>query len=366
MNVNRILHVRDENTLKTLQDFLAAWWGQVGLDAMLAPVELPDHSAVSPQVISDPAELSNVNPFAPVMLANTATIIQDFVRDNPSRHLAVILRPCELRAMIELRKRHRVYYQSVYGGNDQESLIVIGVDCPGTFSQEEYHQHLISSQDDAEMLHVGLSYGKKESYLPHEVRPTCQMCDSPSPLGADLVVGTIGIEPQGDLLLIARNEDVDASLRLEYVTDRLATEPQVVAREVMVGKLVDKRIEKRADLMNQPFPVENFSSALALFARCTLCADCLDACPLYDGELAGMLGAGEARQSGRPLLSELIRVSRWLASCSGCGMCRESCQYGIPLTQIVTTLSHRIQSELHYKPGDPGQRLPWMPESLKN
>jgi formate dehydrogenase (coenzyme F420) beta subunit len=359
MNVNRILHVRDEDTLKTVQGFLAEWWGQVGLDAMLAPVELPDHSAVSPQIIADPAELANVNPFAPVMLANTATMIQDFVRDHPNRHLAVILRPCELRAMIELRKRHRVYYQSVYGGNDAESLIVIGVDCPGTFSQDEYHQHLISSQNGGEMLHVGLSYGKKESYIPHEVRATCQMCDSPAPLGADLVVGTIGIEPQGDLLLIARNEDVDASLQLQNVTDRFAAEQQVVCREVMVGKLVDKRTEIRSALMNQALP-EDFTSALALFARCTLCADCLDACPLYDGELAGMLGAGEGRQSGRALLSELIRVSRWLASCSGCGMCRESCEYGIPLTQIVTTLSHRIQSELHYKPGDPSQRLPWL------
>ena len=366
MNVNRILPVQNENTLKTLQDFLVAWWGRVGLDAMLAPVELPDHSAVTPQVIFDPAKLANVNPFAPVMLVNTATVIQDFVRDHPNQHLAVILRPCELRALIELRKRHRVYYQPVYGGNEEESLILIGVDCPGTFSQEEYDQHLLSLQNgETEMLHVGLSYGKKESYVPHEVRATCQMCDSPAPLGADLVVGTIGIEPQGNLLLIARNEEVDGILRLQEGTDRMAAEQQVVCREVMVGKLVDQRTEIRSALMNQDLP-KDFTSILALFARCTLCADCLDACPLYDGELAGMLGAGDGRQNGRPLLSELIRVSRWLASCSGCGMCRESCQYGIPLTQIVTNLSHRIQHELHYRPGDPNQRLPWMPEKLMN
>jgi formate dehydrogenase subunit beta len=333
---------------------------------MLAPVELRDRSAVSPQVISDPAQLAKVNPFAPVMLVNTATVIQDFVRDHPNQQLAVILRPCELRAMIELRKRHRVYYQPVYGGNETESLIVISVDCPGTFSEEEYRRHLLSQQNGAEMLHVELSYGQKESYVPHEVRATCQMCDSPAPFGADLAIGTIGIEPQGDLLLIARNEAIDASLKLQEVADCLATEKQVVTRELMVGKLVDNRTEKRAALMDQDFPVTNFTSALALFARCTLCADCLTACPLYDGELAGMLGAVEGRQSGRPLLSELIRVSRWLASCSGCGMCRESCEYGIPLTQIVTTLSHRIQSELHYRPGDPSQRLPWMPEKLMN
>lgn len=332
---------------------------------MLAPVELPDHNGVSPQVILDPAELSNVNPFAPVMLANTATMIQDFVRDHPNQHLAVILHPCELRAMIELRKRRRVCYQPVYGGNDLESLAVIGVDCPGTFSQAAYTQHIVSHQNDTEIIHVGLSYGRQDSYIPYEVRQTCQMCDSPAPLGADLVIGTIGIEPQGNLLMIARNEEIDATLKLQSVTDSLASEAQVVCREMMVGKLVDKRTEKRSTLMkSQALSADDITSALALFARCTLCADCLDACPLYDGELAGMLGAGEGRQSGHSLLSELIRVSRWLASCSGCGMCRESCEYGVPLTQMITTLSHRIQSELHYRPGDPSQRLPWQSDGL--
>jgi len=361
MNVNRILHIQDENTLKTVQGFLAAWWGRVDLDAMLAPVELLGHIGVSPQIISKPVDLQNVNPFAPVMLNNTASLIQDFVRDNPTSHLAVLLRPCELRALVELRKRHRVCYQSVASGNDCESLVVISLDCPGTFSQAEYVRHVVGHEADAEMIHVELSYGKQDSYIPYGVRQTCQMCDSPSPLGADILIGTIGIEPQGDLLIIARNEEIDSSLRLQDVTDSIATEYQVACREMMVGKLLDKRVEKRSALMkSQTLEMEDVTTALAMFARCTLCADCLDACPLYDGELAGMLGVGEGRQNGRSLLSELVRVSRWLASCSGCGMCQESCEHGVSLARAITTLSHRIQGELHYRPGDPSQRLPWM------
>lgn len=357
MNVNRIVHIRDQNTVKTLQDFLAAWWVQVELDAMLAPVELPDHRGVAPQVITQPADLVNINPFAPVMLNNTAAVVQDFLDDHPHSHLAVLTRPCELRALVELRKRHRIYYQSVLGGNDRESLVVISVDCAGTFSQQEYTQHIAHHQLDAEMIHIGLVYGKQDSYIPYDVRPTCQMCDSPGPLGADMAIGTIGIEPQGELVITARNAQIDENLQLRFVTDALASEAQVVGREMMVGKLVEKRAEKRAALMNSPIG-QDMTSALAMFARCTLCADCLDACPLYDGELTGMLGV-DGRQGARSLLPELVRVSRWLASCSGCGMCRESCGNGIPLSNIITVLSHRIQAELHYRPGDPAQPLPW-------
>lgn len=361
MNVNRILHIQDGTAVNALQHFLAAWWGQVALDAMLAPVELPDHTGVSAQVVTQPTDLVNVNPFAPVMLNNTATLVQSFIEDHPHSQLAVILRPCELRALVELRKRHRVRYQPVMAGNDQESLVLISVDCAGTFSQAEYIQHAASHRADAEMIHVELTYGRQDSYVPYQVRQTCQMCDSPGPLGADITIGTIGIEPQGNLLVIARNEEIDASLRLQGVTDEIATEWQVVYREMMVGKLVDKRAEKRAALLkNEALTPEDMTTALAMFARCTLCADCLDACPLYDGELAGMLGVGDGHRSGHSLFAELVRVSRWLASCSGCGMCQQSCVNGVSLARAVTTLSHRIQNELHYRPGDPSQPLPWL------
>lgn len=364
MNVNRILQVQDGNSVQTLQRFLSAWWGQMGLDAMLAPVELPEHTGGSAQVLTEPAELEKVNPFVPVMLNNTATMVETFVEEHPHSHLAVVLRPCELRAMVELRKRHRVRYQPVAAGNDEQSLVVIGVDCAGTFSQDEYSQHVASHQSDVDMIHVQLIYGRQDSYIPYTVRPSCQMCDSPGPLGADITIGTIGIEPKGNLLVIARNEGIDESLRLQDVTDGIATEGQVVFREMMVGKLVDKRAEKRAALLrNDPILAEEMTTALAMFARCTLCADCLDACPLYDGELSGMLGVGEGRQGGHSLLAELVRVSRWLASCSGCGMCQQSCEHGVSLARAVTTLSHRIQSQLHYRPGDPSQPLPWIVQS---
>jgi ferredoxin len=209
------------------------------------------------------------------------------------------------------------------------------------------------------MIHVGVTYGRQESYIPHQVRQSCQMCDSPSPFGADMTIGTIGVEPQGELLIIAADERLDADLMLQEVTDGIAAEREIVHREMMVGKLADKRAEKRAALMGSPaLQIEDLGSVLAMFARCTLCADCLDACPLYDGELTGMLGVDKGHRS-HSMLAEVVRVSRWLVSCSGCGMCRESCPNGVPLSRAVTALSHRIQSDLHYRPGDPSQPLPW-------
>ncbi len=361
MNVNRILLIRDGDLVKTFQHFLAAWWRRIELDALLAPVELPDHAGVSTQLISNPSDLSRVNPFLPVMLNNSASLVEGFIRDHPRSHLAVILRPCELRALVELQKRNQIHLRRESPARKGESLVTISVDCPGTFPLAEYTRHVASHRDDAEMIRIELAYGRQNSYIPYQVRTACQLCDSPAPAGADITIGAIGVAPQGSLLVIARNEDTDASLKLQDVTDGMTAEKQVVCRAVMVGKLAEKRAQKRSELIKaQTWQTEDMlNSAWAVLARCTLCADCLDACPLYDGELGGMLGVGEAHQGTHPLLSELVSVSRWLASCSGCGMCQEACEHSVALTPLVVTLSHRIQHELKYTPGDPARQLPW-------
>jgi formate dehydrogenase subunit beta len=330
------------------------------LDAMLAPIEMPGTCDVWAETISHPENLCLVNPFAPVMLNNSAALVDSFVQDHPGSRLAVLLRPCELRALIELRKRGRVRYHGAAEPDDGESLMIIGVDCAGTYSSGEYAQRLADHKEDDQMIHVNLSYERQLSYLPSQVRAACQMCDSPAPEGTDVVIGTIGLAGQGSLLVIARDEDTDKRLRLQEVTDDLASEWQVASRELMVGKLVERRAAKRAEWIRAQGTLgEMMDTAMAAFACCTLCADCLDACPLYDGELSGMLGVSDGHTSPRPLLSELVSVSRWLTSCSGCGMCGEACEHGVALAPIVTALSHRIQSKLHYRPGDPAVPLPW-------
>ena len=357
MNVNRILHIREGNAVKTFQRFLTAWWKRMELDAMLAPVEVRDQAGASPRVITKPGNLSKVTPFLPVLLNNSASLVEDFLRAHPREKLAVILRPCELRAWVELQKRDRIHDRP---GDEAGRLVVIGVDCPGTFSLAEYLQQLAKGQDDADVIRTELDHGRHDGSIPGHIRTACQLCDSPCPQGADIVIGTIGIAPHGELLVVAHDEDTDASLKLQDVTDGMAAEGQVACRELTVKQLADARLQKRSELIrSQSWQTEDMHTAWALFARCTLCADCLDACPLYDGQLRGMLGVREAYEGSHPLLSELVSVSRWLASCSGCGMCQEACELGISLTPIITMLSHQIQAKLHYQPGDPDQRLPW-------
>jgi len=359
VKVSRILRIHHEDALQELRRFLSAWWQRIELDGLLAPVELPDHAGTAPQVINCLEDLKFVNPFLPMMQTNSAPMVDAMTRDHPDRRFAAMLRPCEIRALVELRKRNRVHTPASAAGNHQNSPVLIGVDCSGTCTAAEYARQLEQCCESV-LSRAALLYGCHDDDLPYPVRMACQMCDMPTPLGADVVIGSLDIAPQGHLLVISSNEKMDADLKLAEVTDGLASEAEVRTREIAAARLSEKRLSLRSELINKrTWQAEDLNSIMAMFARCTLCADCLDECPLYDGELSGMLGVKESHQRTNPLLTELVGVSRWLASCSGCGMCQEICEHGVSLTPIIVTLSHRIQQELNYKPGDPDQRLPW-------
>lgn len=353
MNVNRILNIQGE-AVDTLRQFLAAWWKNVELDAMFAPVELPSQTRISLQTLTDPGELALVNPFTPFMQVNSATSVENFINEYPGKRLVAILRPCELRTLVELQKRHRfIAHSHEDGGNGagysgaehsdgkrwiSSSITIIGVDCPGTYSLVEYSRR-IEAQGVGGLTREVLHYNAASGTMPLHIRAACDLCDRPAPLGADIVIGTLGVVPLGYLLVIASDEETDLRLKLAASTCAVAAEEQVIQREFAIDAMVNQRAARRRELsgngigyteiagghnafLQDLWGEKHLGSLLGLFANCTLCADCLDACPLYDGELEGMLGIDRSHYGGRPLLPELVGVSRWLVSCSGCGMYR--------------------------------------------
>jgi formate dehydrogenase subunit beta len=360
MNVNRVLAIGSAGVKSRLCAFLQGLWERVGLKAMLAPVELPERPYVIPQVINDPASLARINPFAPFMSTNAASAVSEFIITQTRGPLAVLLCPCELRTLVELQKRKRVHFDSGKSGDGKGFMITIGVDCLGTYPCTEYYRRV--EQSGMEMVTgEALAYAAGEGSIPGELRPACQICDWPVPGSADITIGTPGMDPLQYLLVIARDELADSRLALEQLTDRPASIPEMMRRNRIVENVGNARSVHRANL-DAPDAMRrgDFYSLLAFFTRCTLYTDCLDACPLYEGELSGPLGVGGSSQRNRPILVELVSVTRWLGSCSGCGMCEEACQQGIVLSRVVSILSRQIRDKTHYSPGESEKCPPWI------
>lgn len=354
MNVNRIIEVQAGDAVHSFQEFLKQWWQMYPPDALLAPVETDDRRSTQLGLISSPEELPAVNPFAPIMTENGTLNIWRYLQKHPGRRIVLILRPCELRTYIELCKRNRMPVFS-------DTVTLMGVDCLGTFTQGEFQQ-LVTAQGMQAVTETMLKNAAEGGLQALRIRPACQMCTSPSPQGADVIIGTIGVDTRRYLLLIARNEAIDQRLHFGQVTAHLATEYQVSHREFLAGAIADTRTGIRRKMIEETEPNSRFNDLgclLALFANCTLCGKCLQACPLYNGKSAVLAGRKPAGRAGELPLKALVELSHWLASCSGCGMCEEACPQKVPLSLLISGLSQRIQREIHYKAGNPAVQLPW-------
>ncbi len=117
-----IIPVENNETLAAVRGFLKRLLEAEVVDALLVPMETPS-GAITPALVADPDLLDVANPLAPVMGLNAARVAGHVSVREPRRRIGVVLRPCELRALVELLKLQQA---------SLDDMVTIGVDCLGT------------------------------------------------------------------------------------------------------------------------------------------------------------------------------------------------------------------------------------------
>jgi len=105
MAVQKLLSVDASGPLETTRRFLAQVWERSRLDGMFVPAWAAGEDDPRPALLTDPADLKRADPFAPLMVLNTAPHIAALAADRSHQRLAAVLRPCELRSLRELARR---------------------------------------------------------------------------------------------------------------------------------------------------------------------------------------------------------------------------------------------------------------------
>ena len=360
-----ILKVDNGDALASARAFLRRLLESGVVDTVLVPRMLPSEDGFVQTLVKDPAMLETSHPLAPTMAVQSARVVSELCSRPLAGRVGVVLKPCELRAVVELMKFLQV---------DAASLVTIGVDCAGTYEVRDY---ALMARDDKSVLSrvftSGAGNGSAAAGNGYAFRDSCRICENPVPSGADITLGFIGHDPSKELVIEAGDELAGelaekASLSFEDGA------PQ--GREQAASEIIGKRRQERArvlgELAQRTKPVEKLMETLS---TCIRCHNCMNACPICyckqcvfrsplmehrPEQLVGLAGRkGAVRLPADTLMFHLTRLSHMGTSCVGCGMCESACPNRLPVAQLFSLIGGKLQDMFDYVPGrDAGEEPP--------
>lgn len=347
----------DDKPQSTVNIFLKRIFEQKLVDALLVPVKISSKKNVFQTLITDPKLLDNANVFAPVLPINSSILISRLTKfESSKKKIGVILRECESRALVELVKLKQA---------NMENIIIIGVDCFGTFSVNDY----------SDIVKEGKCPTKKLFENSGNVRVACEMCEHFTPQNSDISIGMFGMDFK-KILFKANTDTGEEILKKVKIDNVIKIKDEDKKREKDIEKIKNDRVKKREkafeEIKNEISGIENLSS---VFASCINCHNCMTVCPVcycrecfFDSptfDLESEKYTKKAEKKGMlkmptdTLLFHITRMNHIGITCVSCGLCEEACPSNIPLAKIFNMVSYNTQKMFDYVAGkNPDEELP--------
>jgi formate dehydrogenase subunit beta len=260
------------------------------------------------------------------MTYNVAKWIPKWLQEHPDQRLGVLLRPCELRALVVKAKRE---------GFSLDRLVTICVDCLGTYPAEDYPWRAERKGSSEKLTDETLQFARQGGIAAYRYRSACQMCKAPYSQAADLNIGVIGLPVRQTILVTTRDQAAGKKLGLEAAPASQAYSPLLEGRQRSLAKLVERHGQTRQRITDGLADIlpKDIHALLERFEQCADCRECLDACPLCDTDFPQRTPAGRYQR---------VDLVQWMLSCAGCGMCEQTCPEHFPLATAFAYIRQQL------------------------
>ena len=370
---------------EAIRRFLTELLENGAVDALLVPKRTPAGNMVAQALVADAEHLNGADPLAPVQMVNAAQVVRELAKEPLEQKIAVVLRPCEIRAVIELVKLKQI---------NPDALYLIGYDCPGVYDIKEYLE-LIERRGDAdqvrgETLERFLRAGGKPAQAggkPAQAAAATRTTATAQAANPGNSETRAGVEPDGIMrsacslcthftadsadLNLAWIEAGNHSLLLEVLTEKGQQLAQTAqgAEELSAPPQRIKRIEavtaRRLEVQEED--EQEQEDLLSLLNTCIRCYNCREVCPIcyckecllvpakmgYSSEryLRRAQKKGQIKMPVDTVLYHLTKMNHMASSCVACGLCEQACPMDIPLGRIYSRVGRNVQALFDYVPG---------------
>jgi len=336
-----------EDALKELLRFLLED-GRV--KGVLTLRKMDEHGAISYSLITNPDHIESALPLFPLMPVNLGKQLSRLTLMEPATDpIAVVLRPCELRAFVELVKRNQ---------GSLENFLFISSTCGGVYPLE-----MAVAGDIEEQLARYWKAIEQGEAVP-DIRPACKACTYFVPYTADITLSLLGNKEIDKKSVLLLNTDKGERF-VEGISGQLSEEePDWAAMDRIRKERETERQRLSDEVETKTLGIDDLTKT---FSRCIDCHNCSKVCPICychvcffdskDSEHGSVHYETALEKNGSvSMLSDttfyhLVRLFHISASCVGCGLCADVCPANIPLWAISLKVGDSVQKAFDYLPG---------------
>ncbi len=341
---------RDEMN-KKLAAFFQGILENGAVDAVLAPMaQAPGGVRLS--LVTNAAHAGKVDPFAPVAAVSGAKIASSLTSRPSGRKVAMVLRPCEMRAVVELSKLNQV---------NLADTLLIGLDCLGRYENTDFAK--FQEQGGTSESFLANVQAGKTATNGFDIAGACQICEFPVADNVDLRLCAIGSE-NGAVYLEAVTEKGEQALEKSGVKGAGAPAGRDEAVKKLAAARTEARDKKFAEIRAE---VDSFEKLAAKFAPCVNCYNCRVACPVcyckecvfitdtfrHNGEQFMMWAdqGGMLKMPNDTLFFHLTRMTHMSLFCVGCGQCTSACPNGVDPMPLFRACADKTQARFNFQAG---------------
>jgi len=332
---------------ESIIDFLKKAMDKGVFDAVLIPMRVPAGDSFAYVLIKDKTLLKDGVPLSPIMSVQGAKAVSSVTRLGKGKmKIAAVMRPCEIRATIELSK---------LGQTDLENTTLISMDCPGVLPMSDF---LIDPEKNIKIFNEAVQ--KWDDAI---MRPVCQICDKSSMIAGDIHIGTLGAKKDTFFIISNSQKGNDVMDKLDIVL-----KDSIDSWQAKVKNITEEKYKKREkNLKDLKSKIGGLDNLLDTFSQCINCHNCMKACPIcycrlcyFDSDKVkhpseDYLQRAEIKGSIRFLpdttLFQMGRMMHMSLSCVSCGACEDACPMSIPVAQIFSMIADEIQGLFDYVSG---------------
>lgn len=314
-----------------------------------------DRFSVSPKLIEKPEEitefpLTNLITYGYARTDSASKFLHKSVDGAMKDKVALIGRPCDTRALIELAKIRQV---------NLDNLFIIAIEDKGIILSVSRELRKFKDIDPANIIKEkigdnGLIFKFKDGNTKEvdlNVADNCSRCVNKVPIMADLTISDIGVSiDSDDIILKVYSDKGNDLLEKSKINKKSLPNDVKTTHAEKFNQIIEKAKNKRAKDLEEWANVPQ-EEKIAKLQACTMCGMCIRGCPVCYCIDCILQKKRKAKNINKETY-QLTRIAHVADRCVECGNCDNNCPTHLPLSLYFQSLNEVFKEKFDYITGE--------------